>query len=80
MTWSFLVNIPPTFGLLLTYLFCMPSVQDAVNDPSGCPFLYVFRQATGSLAGTTGLGVVILVLLTMITISAAASTSRQTFA
>jgi hypothetical protein len=40
----------------------------------------VFRQATGSTGGTTGLTVVILFLITMITISAFASTSRQTFA
>lgn len=80
MVWSFVVNIPPTMGLLLTYLFCMPSVADAVADPSGYPFIYVFREATKSAGATLGLSVIILVLLVMITISAAASTSRQTFA
>lgn len=80
MVWSFVVNIPPTMGLLLTYLFCMPSVADALTDPSGYPFIYVFRQATNSHGGTIGLSVVILFLLLMITISSAASTSRQTFA
>lgn len=80
MVWSFIVNIPTTIGLLLTYLYCCPSVSDAVKHPSGYPFIYVFEVATGSKGGTTGLTVVILLLLIMITISAAASTSRQTFA
>lgn len=55
----------------------MPSVEEAVNNPYVFPFMYVFREATGSSAGTTGLTIVILLLLCMITISAAASTSRQ---
>lgn len=69
--------MPPTFGLLITYLYCMPSVKEAVFDASGFPFIYVFRQATGSVGGTTGMTILILLLLSMITISAAASTSRQ---
>ena len=78
---SSVINVPPTIGLLITYLFCMPSVTDVVTDPSGYPFIYVFRMATsGSKGGILGLTTVMLLLLIMITISAAASTSRQTFA
>ncbi len=80
MVWSYSLNVPFTFGMVISYLYCMPSVVDAVSDPTGFPFVYVFRQATGSVGGTTGLTVVILFLITMITISAFASTSRQTFA
>ena len=80
MVWSFILNIPFTFGMVLSYLFCITSLEDAVSDPTGYPFIYVFRQATGSASGTTGMTVVILLLIMMITISAMASTSRQTFA
>ena len=80
MLWSFVLNVPFTFGMVISYLYCMPSVEDAVSDPTGFPFVYVFRNATGSVGGTTGMTVVILFLITMITISAFASTSRQTFA
>ena len=80
MVWSFFINIPFTFGMLLAYLFCMPSVEDALADPTGFPFIYVFRQATGTANGTVGLTIVMLLLITMITISSMASTSRQTFA
>lgn len=80
MVWSFGLNIVPTFALLISYLFCMPVVADAVVDPTGFPFIYVFRNATGSEGGTLGMTVVILILIIMITISSMASTSRQTFA
>ncbi|KAK4495085.1 hypothetical protein PRZ48_013412 [Zasmidium cellare] len=80
MVWSFILNIPFTFGMVISYLFCMDSIGDALEDPTGYPFIYVFRQATSSRGGTTGMTVVILFLLIMITISAMASTSRQTFA
>jgi choline transport protein len=80
MVWAYLLNIPFTFGMVISYLYCMPSIADAVSDPTGFPFIYVFRQATRSAGGTTGMAVVMLFLITMITISAFASTSRQTFA
>lgn len=80
MVWSFALNIPFTFCMVISYLFCILSLDDALNDPTGYPFIYVFRQATGSARGTTGMVVVILLLLIMITISSMASTSRQTFA
>jgi choline transport protein len=80
MLWSFLLNVPFTFGLLLTYLFCIGDVAEAIASPTGFPFIYVFQNATKSVAATTGMTVVILLLLIMITISVIASTSRQTFA
>ena len=80
MVWTFLLNVPFTFGLLLTYLFCIGNVTDALASPTGFPFMYVFQKATGSVGGATGMTIVILLLLIMITISTMASTSRQTFA
>ncbi|KAK5134732.1 hypothetical protein LTR08_006107 [Meristemomyces frigidus] len=62
------------------YLFCIDDISDALSSATGFPFIYVFQNATGTTAGTTGFVIVILVLLVMITISALASTSRQTFA
>jgi choline transport protein len=80
MVWTFLLNVPFTFGLLVTYLFCIGNVTEAISSPTGFPFIYVFQTATGTVGGTTGMTVVILLLLIMITISSMASTSRQTFA
>ena len=80
MVWSFFLNIPLTFGLLISYLFCIDDISEALSSPSGYPFIYVFQNATGSVAGATGLTVIILLLLVFITTSAYASTSRQLFA
>ncbi|GAB7353911.1 hypothetical protein MBLNU459_g4257t1 [Dothideomycetes sp. NU459] len=80
MIWSFLLNVPFTFILLITYLFCIGDVTEALGSATGWPFIYVFQNALGSVGATTGLTVVVLVLLVMITISSLASTARQTFA
>ncbi|GJN66050.1 hypothetical protein PLICBS_000066 [Purpureocillium lilacinum] len=80
MVWSFLLNVPFTFALILTYLFCIGDVEGALGSETGFPFIYVFQNATGTVGGATCLTTIVLVLLTMITISSLASTSRQTFA
>ena len=80
MVWSFLLNVPFTFGVLITYLFCIGDVQEAIRSATGFPFIYVFYNATGTTAAATVLTLVILILVTMITTSSLASTSRQTFA
>ena len=80
MIWSFVLNIPMAFGILITYLFCLDNISEAISSPSGYPFIYVFHKATGTPAGATGLTVVILVLLLIITSSAYTGTSRQLYA
>src|SRR5689334_24093971 len=45
MVWSFALNGLLGLFFVITYLFCLPSVEDALADPTGFPFLYVFRQA-----------------------------------
>jgi len=65
--------------LLITYLFSIASVDDALNDPSGYPFIYVFGTALNK-AGVNGLTIMILILVIAANISWNASTARQTFA
>ena len=74
MVWTFLLNVPFTFGLLLTYLFCIGDVTEAIASPTGFPFIYVFQNTTNSTSGTLGMTIVILLLLVMITIGSMAST------
>ncbi|KAF4553394.1 Amino acid permease-like protein 8 [Elsinoe fawcettii] len=80
MIWAFFLNIPFTFLLLITYLFCIGNVEEALTSTTGYPFVYVFQNAIGSVSGTTGLVIVVEILLLMITASVIASASRQTFA
>ena len=65
--------------LLVAYLFATPSVVDSLNDVTGFPFLYVFKQATNT-AGVNGLTVIILLPVMFSNIMFNASTSRQTWA
>ena len=79
MVWSFVLNGFLGLFFVVTYLFCLPSVEDALNDPTGFPFLYVFRNAV-SVGGVNVLTVVVLLLAIASNIAFNASTSRQTFA
>jgi choline transport protein len=60
MVGSILINIGIGFVALISFLFACPSVDDAVNDPSGFPLVYVLN-----LAGNTNLtlGLIFLQLL-----------------
>ena len=50
---STLINGALGLGITITVLFCMGNVEDAVNSPTGFPFMEIFLQATNSLTGTT---------------------------
>lgn len=79
MFWSYALNGCIALVFLITYLFCLPSVEDALSDPSGFPFIYVFKNAV-STGGVNALTVMVLILAIACNISFNASTSRQTFA
>lgn len=80
MLYAFFLNMPLTFALLLTYLFSLPSVEDAISSSSGYPFIYVFQNAIRPRGGTIALVTLVFLLLVMITISSMASASRQLWA
>ena len=80
MFWSYILNMPLTFAILITFLFCIDDVYQAVDSPTSFAFMYVFRCAIGTAAGATGLVYVILVLNLFIAASVFAVTSRQLFA
>ncbi|KAL8854448.1 MAG: hypothetical protein Q9221_000718 [Calogaya cf. arnoldii] len=77
MVWSYLLNAAMGLTLLTIYLFAIPSIADALNDPSTYPFIYVFRNALPT-SGVNGLTSIILVLVIASNISFNAATSRQT--
>lgn len=79
IVWSYVGNGLLALVFLVTYLFSIPSVDDAINDPSGFPFIYVFQKAV-STGGVNALTIMVLVLVVASNVSFNASTSRQTFA
>ena len=50
---STLINGTLGLSIIIAILFCMGNVQDALDTPTGFPFFEIFLQATDSLAGTT---------------------------
>jgi choline transport protein len=80
MFWSYVLNVPPTFAMLLAYLFCIGDLESAVASPTGFPFIYVFQNATGSPRAATALTFIVFILIIFVAASTVASTSRQTFA
>ncbi|KAH7420156.1 amino acid permease 2 [Cadophora sp. MPI-SDFR-AT-0126] len=76
---SYLLNGGLGFIFLVSFMFCMTNVNDALKDPTGYPFIWVFRQ-TVAKSGLNGLSSIVIVLLFAGTLSFSLSTSRQTWA
>jgi len=79
MIWSILINSGMGLIALISFLFACPSVDDAVNDASGFPLIYVLNVA-GMPNLTLGLLFLQLLLLMVGNVAYQASTARQTFA
>jgi amino acid transporter len=79
MLTSFAINGVMALITLITFLFCIPNVQEAISDPSGFPYLYSLRYSISDGA-VTGISVLLLTLLLACGIDGYASASRQTFA
>lgn len=79
MWWTFVINATMGLIMMATFVFCIPSVDDALNDPTGYPFLYVFQLALPD-SGTFFFTALLMVLMMVSNISYQASTARTTFA
>ncbi|KAK1142404.1 hypothetical protein N8T08_007956 [Aspergillus melleus] len=79
IVWGYFSNGLMALVLIITLLFAMPSVQAALHDPTGFPFIYVFAQALPQ-AGVNGLTAIILIPVIFSNILFNASTARQTYA
>lgn len=78
MMWSYTANACVGFVVVFAYLYSIPSIKDALDSPTGFPFLYVFQQAT--YRGTIPLVTLVLIIATAGCTGCNASASRQTFA
>ena len=77
--WSYIGNGAMAIVLLITYLFSIDSIENALDDPTGFPFIYVFKTAVNT-TGVNALTILVLLLIIFANISFNASTARQTFA
>lgn len=76
---SFLINVPITLIMLVTYVFNVGDVEEILRGTVP-PFVSVLSNAFKNVAATTGFSVVILCLLIMVATSTMVSTSRQLYA
>ncbi|KAK4546636.1 hypothetical protein LTR36_001853 [Oleoguttula mirabilis] len=78
MMWTFYINGGTGLIFLVSMLFAIPSVDDALNDPTGYPFLYIFQIAMpNAVAGTNILTLITVFLLMVGNVSFTASCARQ---
>lgn len=79
IAWGYFGNGVLGLIIVISFLFAIPSLHDAINDPTGFPFIYVFQQAV-SEPGVNGLTGIILIVVIFSNILFNASTARQTYA
>lgn len=79
MIGSFLLNGALGLVVLVTLIFSIPSVEDAINHPSGFPLLYVLNLSMPTNA-VIGIFVLLFFLIMGGNLSCLASTARQMFA
>ena len=65
--------------MLIATLFSIVDLPAALESPTGLPFIEIFRQSTGSIAGSATMASVIVTLALFANCNYLASTSRMTW-
>ncbi|KAH8788404.1 amino acid transporter [Diaporthe sp. PMI_573] len=79
MFWSFALNLPIAFAVMVMSLYTIPDVTVATTEYT-FPFLSILENSSLPPAGVQAIASLMVVLLFMIAVSTFASTSRQCFA
>lgn len=74
---SVLINGILGFSMLIAILFCMGNIQDALNSPTGYPFIEIFFHSTGSITGAVLLCTIVLLISMFGVMGMIAAASRQ---
>ena len=77
---SVFINGVLGFAMLVTVLFCIGSIDDALAPATGFTFMEVFQEALASNGFATGLTALLLVLFIFCAVAVLAATSRVTWA
>ncbi len=77
---SVMINGVLGFGMLIAVLFCIGSIDNALNPTTIFTFIEVFQEALGSDRFATGLTALLLVLFIFCAVAVLAATSRVTWA
>lgn len=79
MITSIILNAFLGFGMLIAVLLCLGDIEDAIQTPTGYPFMEIFLQATNSVTGSTAMAAIVTTLGVCATIGFVASSSRMTW-
>lgn len=79
MVTSITLNAFLGFGMLIAVLLCLGDIEDAIQTPTGYPFMEIFLQSTNSVTGSTAMAAIITALGVCATIGFVASSSRMTW-
>jgi choline transport protein len=79
MIWTIVVNGALGFIILVTFLYTLGDLDEVLGTATGYPIIQVFRIATGSNGGATGLTIVLIVLNVCANLTTMAGSSRQMF-
>jgi len=63
--------------MIVTLVFCLGNLDDAINSATGQPYVQVLLNATQSTGATIALTVVMLILLISCAVNTATTSSRQ---
>lgn len=74
---SIMINGSLGFSMIIAVLFCMGNIEDALQTPTGFPFIEIFLQATKSVSGAAAMASIIAALAVSATVGLLASTSRM---
>ncbi|XPT02469.1 hypothetical protein M3J09_011587 [Ascochyta lentis] len=80
MIWTGVVNSTLGFLMLVTFSICLGDTESVIMTPTAQPHIQVLYNATGSVAGTTVLATVIVVMAIFGCVNMVATCSRQLFA
>jgi hypothetical protein len=61
----------------ITFIFCLGDLDSVLNTPTGQPMIQVFYNATQSVAGTSIMVVLIIIILLSACVGQVATSSRQ---
>lgn len=80
MMWTWLTNGLLGWVMAITFCYCVGDTVSVITSPLGTPFIQVFVNTTKSVAGATGLTVLMLVIAIFACVAVMATNSRQLFA
>lgn len=76
---AMLINGAVGFAMMVTVLYCLGDVDSVLNTKTGFPFIQIFSNSVGNVAGATVMSAVVLALTWSCSIGITTTASRMTW-